>query len=64
MITLLATLPFIGLATAGLVREYLFWRGTEPTLPQRCKKITVVIPMRGGAPVDREEPKGHNVTEG
>jgi cellulose synthase/poly-beta-1,6-N-acetylglucosamine synthase-like glycosyltransferase len=57
VITLLATLPFIGLATAGLVREYLFWKGTEPTTSQRCKKITVVIPMRGAYPWTEENLK-------
>jgi cellulose synthase/poly-beta-1,6-N-acetylglucosamine synthase-like glycosyltransferase len=50
VLSLLAILPFVGLAVAGLVREYLFWRSPEPRLPQSCRKITVVIPMRGVYP--------------
>jgi len=46
--------PFIALAVAGLVREYLFWRSGEFDGGQSCGKITVVIPMRGVAPWTEE----------
>lgn len=45
-----AVLPFIGLAFAGLLREYLFWRSSEATPELRCKKVSVVVPMRGHVP--------------
>ena len=57
MISLLATLPFIGLAAAGLIREYLFWRSPESIPPQSCRKITVVVPMRGTYPWSEENLK-------
>ena len=47
MIELLFILPFVGLAVAGLVREYMFWRSRDEVFPQSCEKITVVVPMRG-----------------
>lgn len=46
----LAILPLVGMALAGLVREYLFWSKKEPEIRQGCKKISVVIPMRGVYP--------------
>lgn len=54
MIELAATLPFIGLATAGLIREIRFWSRREPPQGQRCGKICVVIPMRGVYPWTEE----------
>ncbi|MEM4080648.1 MAG: glycosyltransferase family 2 protein [Pyrobaculum sp.] len=40
-------LPFIALGAAGLVREYLFWKRDEEVFTQTCRKISVIIPMRG-----------------
>ncbi|ABL87801.1 glycosyl transferase, family 2 [Pyrobaculum islandicum DSM 4184] len=39
--------PFIVLALAGLMREYLFWRNETASHRQSCRKISVIIPMRG-----------------
>ncbi|MEM0484086.1 MAG: glycosyltransferase family 2 protein [Pyrobaculum sp.] len=50
MIEPLALIPLLALATAGLIREYRFWRGGDRDFPQICRKISVVIPMRGVHP--------------
>ncbi|AAL64133.1 glycosyltransferase [Pyrobaculum aerophilum] len=47
MLEPLALVPFIGLAMAGLIREYGFWRKEDRDFAQACKKISVIIPMRG-----------------
>jgi Glycosyltransferases, probably involved in cell wall biogenesis len=57
VISLLVVLLFIGLAVAGLIREYVFWKKPEPRWSQGCRKITVVIPMRGLYPWTEENLK-------
>ncbi|MEM1597872.1 MAG: glycosyltransferase family 2 protein [Pyrobaculum sp.] len=53
----LITLPFIALAAAGLVREYLFWKSGDGEFSQGCRRVTVIIPMRGAAPWTEENLK-------
>ncbi|RFA92372.1 hypothetical protein CGL51_14380, partial [Pyrobaculum aerophilum] len=50
MLEPLVLVPFIGLAMAGLIREYGFWRKEDRDFAQACKKISVIIPMRGVHP--------------
>ncbi len=40
-------LALVTLAALGLAREYFFWRSREDNSPQTCRKISVIIPMRG-----------------